>query len=785
MKNMSAFPTPLRLACGGPRPCRRRLIVAFATVLAVLLVAPACSIPRPHLLPDSLTIPPLPQTSIIYDANGRFITTLHAGEDRTLIGIDQVPVIARDAVIAAEDERFYHHHGVDVKAIARATVRNYATGRIVEGASTITEQLVKNTIGTDERTFTRKVREAEMAYELEDRYSKDQILEMYLNTVYFGQGAHGIQAAAKTYFSIPASKLTLEQGALLAALIRSPSSYDPVYHPEVALERRNLVLGRMRDLHIIDGPTYLEATRKDLGLDLYEGSPRYPAPYFVDYVKRWFLSNEEFGTTPQERYDRLFKGGLRIHSTVDLRLQRFAERAVHSILAYRRDPYGAMTVIDPRTGAIKAMVGGRDFFSRKDRIAQLNLATGGATGRSAGSSFKPFALVAALDKGISPLTVYRAPSHIAIPLPRGSRPPVWPVDNYDGEGGGNMTLEQATINSVNTVYAQVIMQVGPQAVVDAAHQMGITRKLRAVPSAVLGTNEVDTLQMASAYGSLATVGKWTPPVAVAKITDSRGKVIYESEPDLQQVLNPGVAWTADQILQKVVLTGTGSQANIGRPVGGKTGTGQRWTDAWFVGFIPQLVAAVWVGFPKGRVPMVYPKVRIPHVLGGTWPAEIWHAFMTNATRGMPVEKFRKPSFGYVSVAVDVRRGCLPNHWTLPEDIDHITYIAGTQPARYCTEPSGPQMVRIPSVVGLSQEKAVELLKSYGFLAFVTTVDSTKPAGTVLAVDPGAGTRILQGGVVTLTVASGIPPPPIPSPSPSPSPPPSPPPSPSPSPSPSA
>jgi membrane peptidoglycan carboxypeptidase len=749
------------------------------------MVTTACSIPRPHLLPRTLTLPALPQTSIIYDAGGHFITTLHAGEDRTIVGIGQVPTIARDAVIAAEDERFYHHHGVDVKAIARAALRNAAIGRVVEGASTITEQLVKNTIGTDERTFTRKVKEAEMAYELEDRFTKDQILEMYLNTVYFGQGAHGIQAAAKTYFSIPAGKLNLDQSALLAALIRSPSSSDPVYHPETAVARRNVILGRMRDLHMIDEAAYGEAIGKELGLNLYEEKARYPAPYFVDYVKRWFLSNEEFGATAQERYDFLFKGGLRIFTTVDLRLQRYAEQAVHSILARPKDPYGAMTVIDPRTGAIKAMVGGRDFFSRKNRIAQVNLATGGATGRAAGSAFKPFALVAALNKGISPQQVYRAPSHIDIRLPAGYRPPVWPVDNYDGKGGGRMTLEQATINSVNTVYAQVIMQVGPQAVVDTAHQMGITRRLRAVPSAVLGTNEVDTLQMASAYGSLATVGKWTQPLAVALITDSQGRLIYEAEPDLQQVLNPGVAWTADQILRKVVLNGTGTQANIGRPVAGKTGTGQQWTDAWFVGFIPQLVAAVWVGFPKGRVPMVYPKVRIRHVLGGTWPTEIWHAFMVNATRNLPVEKFEKPSFGYVSVRVDIRRGCLPNRWTLPQDIVVITYIAGTQPNRVCTLPSGPQLVPIPSVIGMSDEKAIELLTSYGLVPFVQTVDSMNPAGTVLAIDPGPGTKVLQGATVTLTVASGIPPPqPSPSPSPSISPVPSPSPSPSPSPLPS-
>jgi penicillin-binding protein 1A len=275
---------------------------------------------------------------------------------------------------------------------------------------------------------------------------------------------------------------------------------------------------------------------------------------------------------------------------------------------------------------------------------------------------------------------------------------------------------------------------------------------------------------------------------VSKITDSQGRIVYEASPELEQVINPGVAWTANQILRKVVQTGTGSQANVGRPAAGKTGTGQRWTDAWFVGYIPQLVGAVWVGFPKGRVSMVYPRVRIDHVLGGRWPAEIWHAFMVNATRGMPVLKFTKPPFTYVSVAVDVRRGCLPNHWTLPQDIRQITFIAGTQPSRYCTLPGGPQIVPIPSVIGMSEEKAVRLLESYAFIVNVQRVDSMNPAGMVLSVDPGAGSEVLQGSVITLTVASGIQPPrpsptplPLPSPQPSPTPPPSPSPSPSPSP----
>jgi penicillin-binding protein 1A len=752
-----------------------------ALSVAAALVVSACGLPR--LPQEEPTIPPLPQTSILYDAQGRFITRLHAGEDRTLIPIEEVPVVTRNAVIAAEDERFYQHHGVDVKALGRAALENVRQGRIVQGGSTITEQLVKITITGGERTFRRKLREATLAYELENRLTKDQILGMYLNTVYFGQGAYGVQAAAKTYFSIPARQLDLTQSALLAALIRAPSAYDPVFHQQLARQRRQYVLDRMLTLGMIDAATHRQASTEKLGLDVSREIHRYPAAHFVEYVKQWFLDTDLFGTTYEQRYDLLFKGGLRIYTTVDLRLQRYAEDAVNSILSFKSDPHGAMTVLDPRTGAIRAMVGGRDFFSPASKFAQVNLATGGATGRQAGSAFKPFALVAALSEGISPNKVYSAPGHIDIRLPAGYQPPIWPVDNYDGEGGGRMTLEQATINSVNTVYAQLIMEVGARDVARNASTMGIRSKVRAYPSAVLGTNEVNTLEMASAYGTLATMGRYTPPIAVERITDAQGNLIYEAEPDLRERINPGVAWTTVQMLRKVVQEGTGTQANLGRPVAGKTGTAQQWTNAWFVGFIPQLVGAVWVGFPQGQIPMIHPRVRVAKVLGGTWPTEIWHAFMVNATRDMRVMDFRRPAFGYVAVALDVTQRCLPNRWTPPTDIIVVTYISGTQPTIRCSQPSSPQMVSVPSVIGMTEEKAIAVLESWAFVVEVQRVESLNPAGTVLSQDPGSGTPLLQGSTVTITVASGVAPTPSPQPEPSPSP--SPEPSPEPSSSPSA
>jgi penicillin-binding protein 1A len=337
---------------------------------------------------------------------------------------------------------------------------------------------------------------------------------------------------------------------------------------------------------------------------------------------------------------------------------------------------------------------------------------------------------------------------------------------------------------VNTVYAQVIMQVGPRAVVDTAHRMGITRRLRSVPSAVLGTNEVDTLDMASAFGTLATLGKHTPPTAVTKIIDDRGAVMYEAEPELEQVVSPAVAWTADRILQGVIRSGTGTAAKLDRPAAGKTGTAQEWSDAWFVGFTPQLVAAVWVGFPQARIRMVAPRTRILHVLGGTWPAEIWHAFMARAMQGLPRRGFKRPAFVYVDVRVDAKRWCLPNRWTLPIDIRVVHVLAGTQPNSWCTLPAGPQFVAVPSVVGLSQDVAVKILQSYGFGVQVLMQSPGGPFNVVVSQDPGPGHKQLQGTMVSVTLADRPPPSPSPSPSPSATSPPPPSPSPTPSPSPS-
>jgi penicillin-binding protein 1A len=650
--------------------------------------------------------PSLAQTSRIYDSRGRLITTLHAEENRRPVPLSRIPESVRDAVVAIEDQRFWTHRGVDLKAMMRATYVNLSTGGIEQGGSTITQQYVRNAYSSvgRERTLARKIREASLAMQLEEEQSKEWILEQYLNTVYFGEGAYGIQLAARTFFSKPASALDLDESALLAGLIAGPERWDPVERPAQARLRRNLVLRRMEELGTISHDEMQETQTAPLGLRPSRGGERFPAPYFVDYVKHWILTSEQFGDTYTQRYNLLFKGGLSIHTTVDLRTQQAAEEAVNTVLSQPSDPYGALTAVDPRTGAIRAMVGGRDYFARasEDRYSKINLATGGTTGRQAGSSFKPFALVTALENGILPSETYSAPGAIAFDDPPcGSDEDPWIVQNYEGQSfGGSLTLEQATVSSVNVVYAQLIRDLHPERVVEVARRMGIRSPLRPYCSAVLGANEVNTLEMASAFGTMASGGTRYPPYAVSRIEGPTGETIYEKTPDGSRAIASQVAWTATQILRKVILGGTGTAANIGRPAAGKTGTAQQWRDAWFAGFIPQMSAAVWVGFPQGQISMVYPRVRIGHVTGGSFPAQIWHAFMAALKDRIPVRDFEPPTSETVLVPLDITRGCVATSATPEEDIRYIRFRTGTEPTETCVylPVAAPEPSPSPSVI---------------------------------------------------------------------------------------
>ncbi|MEX2275601.1 MAG: penicillin-binding protein [Actinomycetota bacterium] len=718
----------------------------------------------------------LPQTSFLYASDGSVLKELHGGENRIVVPSHKIPDPIRDAVVAVEDRRFYQHHGVDLKALARAAYTDAAAGEIVEGGSTITQQYVKQVFVGDDQTLERKLKEASLAWQLEEKYTKDEILTRYLNTVYFGRGAYGVQAAAQAFFSIDAPELDLQQSALLAGLVQSPSAYNPFRHPKVAAQRRNDVLRLMRDQHLVARAAYRKARSDRLRLRP-AAVDRTAAPYFVDYVLRWFLVTpslqrvESFGPpcpfdrplsrkACEQRWDAFFSGGLRIQTTLDPQLQTNADRAVNAVLRDEDDPYGAMTVIDPNTGFIKAMVGGRNYYDPDDPFAKINLAAGGSTGRQGGSSFKPFALVAALENGISPDAVYPAPGSIELPLEGGRG---WKVSNSDGGSYGSLTLEDATINSVNTVYAQLILQLGPEKVNEVATRMGLrccyrttspqTTELIDEPSAVLGANDVNSIEMASAFGTLATGGYHVDPTPVVSIRDSEGSTLWKPAERGRLAVDPQVAAAAADILQQAVTFGTGTGADIGRPQIGKTGTDDGYTDAWFVGAVPQLTAAVWIGFPQGQIAMDVPRTRIT-VFGGTWPADIWRTFMVDATRNLPAQRFPTPKVRYVSVKIDVTQDCLPNRYTLPRNIEPVEFITGTQPIEVCAEPTSTQSADIPSTIGLYESAARELLEQSGFFTEVRYVRSNQPRGTVISQTPSAGLRAQQTSTVTITV-SGI------------------------------
>ncbi|HEX2031025.1 MAG TPA: PBP1A family penicillin-binding protein, partial [Actinomycetota bacterium] len=583
-----------------------------------------------------LGFPRLPERSTILAADGTRLATLFLEENRKVVRLWRVPEITRRAVLAIEDADFYEHRGVDPASVARAVVTNVLAGEVEQGASTITQQLARRVIpevGTRE-TVARKLREARVAIRLEREYTKNQLLELYLNEVYFGGGAYGIGTAARRYFGKSVNQLTLPESAMLAGLIAAPNRFTPLQHPEAASDRRNLVLRRMKELGWIEPRRAERAAGKPI--ELTERTPlaqrRPKAPFFVEYIKRQILADERFGHSRQTRQRVLYQGGLRIHTTLRPPLQRAAGRAVRGHLPRPRDPEAALVAVRPGTGAIRALVGGQDFDRQK-----FDAATQGR--RQAGSAFKPFTLAAALRQGISPGRTYDGSSPKVLRLPNGR---TWEVDNAGGADFGRIDLREATRSSVNVVYAQLILDVGPRAVVRTARRMGIRSELPAVPSLALGTAAVSPLEMASAYATIAS-GVSCRPFAVRKVVDRDGEVLMRRgrEDRCERALAPRVAVRLIAMLRPVVESGTGTAADLGRrPVFGKTGTTDDFADAWFVGCSRQLCASSWVGHLEGRVPMT--NVHGITVYGGTFPARIWRDFMAAAMEGLPIRGFPEP-----------------------------------------------------------------------------------------------------------------------------------------------
>ena len=569
----------------------------------------------------------LAQTTEIYAADGTLLAYLHDDQNRTVIKADKIPDILRYAVVAIEDERFYAHNGVDIEGIFRAAATNLQSQGISQGFSTITMQLVGNLyLNRREMTLGRKFNEVMLAVQLERKYSKNEILDMYLNTIYFGSTAYGIEAASRTFFNKEPAALTIAEAALLAGIPQRPNGLSPRRHADRAIERRDLVLGKMQELGYISVSEYKAAINEPLTLAPYSPYVAVQEPYVVAYVRKQLINM--YGE------ERVFKGGLRVETTINPAFQKVAQKAIADTLNRKSDPAAALVSIEPDSGHIVAMVGGNDYDTSK-----FNLASQGR--RQPGSAFKPFVLVAAIEMGIDPWNTYYNSAHVKLTYPGAPKP--WDVQTYGGDYHGPSTIFSATLRSDNTVFAQLALDVGIPRVIDVAHRMGISSELNADPAISLGGLKygVSPLEMASAYATLANGGVYMEPTIIQRIRDADGNVIWEAAPKTNQALSPGVAYDATRVLIANIQSGTGTRASIGRPAAGKTGTTTDWTDAWFVGYTPHLSTAVWMGDPDAQVPMK--NVHGTRVTGGSFPAMMWHDFMYTADRAYPYEQFAAPA----------------------------------------------------------------------------------------------------------------------------------------------
>ncbi len=562
-----------------------------------------------------------PASSQIYDSAGNEIANIHAVENRMPVKIEQVPSNLQHAFIAVEDNRFYEHKGVDPKGLARAFYANLKDQEISEGGSTITQQLAKNAYLTQERTFKRKIQEIFLALQIEKQYTKQEILEMYMNQIYFGQGAYGVQAAAKIYFDKNVEDLNLSECALLAGIPKSPNYYSPFNNLQASLERRNTVLDQMVKYHYIRADEAREAKNTELVF----AQPNRPeelkdAMYFINYVTN--LMVDKYGA------DALYKEGLKIYTTLDLDIQRMAEQALLTYLPNEytdangiAQPEGAIVAIDPKTGYVKAIVGGRG-------TDQFNRAT--MAERQPGSVFKPFVFAAALENNFTPDTIIED-KPITIDG--------WSPQNDSGRFSGSVTMRQAATFSMNVPTVKIAMALGMYQAINYAYQMGIsTFVLEGDPNdnnyaTALGgmTRGVTPLEITNAYCTFANDGVFIPHIVITKVLDRNGNVLEEASSEGVQVLRPESAAALTSMLEDVISRGTGKSAKLGRPAAGKTGTTSNYVDAWFVGYTPDLVAGVWVGNDDNS--------PLPGIMGGGIPANIWNHFMQNALLNIPVHDF--------------------------------------------------------------------------------------------------------------------------------------------------
>ncbi len=615
---------------------RRRVGLIAAFVLAALVaVGVALGVGASAALTegcslDSLRPVEIGQNSFVYAADGSLLGSIPADRNREPVALGRMSRWLPVASVSIEDKRFWQHGGVDFLGIARAAWTDVTVGKKVQGGSTITQQLVRNLYTGQQKTFSRKLREACLAIKLADKWSKGRILDEYLNTVYYGNHAYGVEAAAQTYFSRHAKSLTLLQSALLAGLPQAPSIYDPFHNPRAALQRRGEVLQAMLETHAITQAQYDAAARsRSLGLKPGRIYSRIKEPYFFTYVREEL--EQAYGA------NTVREGGLKVYTTIDPRLQRLAQKAIRDILPYKTDPAAAIVSIVPGTGAIRAM-------TAVVRTAgnQFNLAA--QSGRQAGSTFKTFVLASAIEKGVDPDSTYYTSAPFTCSIGPWCQTP-WTVHTYENSYSGSESLTRATLQSDNTVYAQLTLDVGPTYVWQMAHRLGVHMAPdKPVASIGLGSLAVSPLDMAAAYATFPAMGVYAKPMAITKVVLPGGKVDTASgwgKPKTKQAVSQGVAWKVNEVLQQNAEYGTGAGSGDGiHPNAGKTGTTENHADAWFDGYTRQLSTVVWMGYPKGEIPML--DVHGVAVAGATYPVPIWHEYMAAALWHHKVIDFPAP-----------------------------------------------------------------------------------------------------------------------------------------------
>jgi penicillin-binding protein 1A len=682
-----------------PRSRRTLVGIVLATTVAFLVsgVVAGAALAISHQVHDvSRVYDPPSQATRIFASDGQLIASLFR-ENRQIVPLTEIPPMLRQAVLAIEDDRFFNHKGVDLRGIARALWRNLRQGELAEGGSTITQQLARNVFLTQERSVSRKVSEILLALEIERRLTKEEILERYMNQVYFGQGAYGVEMAARVYFGKSVKSITLPEAALLAGLVRAPSLYTPYRNFPLAKQRQETVLGRMASLGYISTEEAANARRARVTLAPASnaGLAGIRAPYFISYILPKLI--ETYGE------DMIYKGGLRIYTTLNPSLQSAAEKALRAGLESAKKRrlkigQGAIVSLDPMTGAVRALVGGTDFSqSQFNRAWQAR--------RQPGSAFKVFVYTAAIAAQYPPTKIL-IDSPVTIQI-AGSRP--WRPRNYDGRYSGAVSMRRAIEKSLNVPAARMIQELGPDKVVEMAKAMGIESPLSPIYSLALGSLDVTPLEMASAFGTLANGGLRVRPYSITRITDAKGRVIVDNRPQREVGVSPDVAYVMTDILKGVILRGTATAAQIGRPAAGKTGTTDDYRNAWFIGYTPRLSTSVWVG-NDDNAPMA-------RVTGGSIPAQIWASFMKVATASHDKEDWQRPEGVVVATVCGGSgrlatqdcpsprrevfiRGTAPTSYDLtPPPIDPLNGEAGAQPAQLSiTAPQDGAAAHPPFVV---------------------------------------------------------------------------------------